>query len=367
MRRRTALAAGGSLLTALSAGCLETLRREDAWRELVVDPPEGIYVPPKVDGMVRYGTATVDGRSITVRATRPHSFWPVAGTERSRADVRSRHALHLMVSVHDADTGVFVPVPVTTAIRHRDGPGDGDRVDERSLWPMLSQRMGPHYGDNVVLEGDGTYTVTVRTGPTTADSTGSLADRTGEATSADFEFEYDAADIEDLERRLVDANEGRGEPGSLESMADATVHGPTIESSGATRIGVGRSGDVVVPTALVEDGNRDGVVTPALAATLRTRHNRYPLPFASLSTTVSRDSEPIVTEQLAETIDPRIGHHYRTPIEPSVLERGDTLSITVETPPQVARHEGYETAFLERDEVTVDLEGGSAVHWSLPR
>ncbi|ADD06010.1 beta-galactosidase precursor [Natrialba magadii ATCC 43099] len=47
MRRRDALAAGGALVgslsvlpTALTAGCLDrqTLRREDAWRELVVYP-----------------------------------------------------------------------------------------------------------------------------------------------------------------------------------------------------------------------------------------------------------------------------------------------------------------------------------------
>jgi hypothetical protein len=29
------------------------------------------------------------------------------------------------------------------------------------------------------------------------------------------------------------------------------------------------------------------------------------------------------------------------------VESGDTLELRVTTPPQVARHEGYETAFLE--------------------
>ncbi|MGM0389875.1 MAG: iron transporter [Natrinema limicola] len=356
MRRRTALAAGGALLTALSAGCLETLRRDDAWRELVVDPPDGVYVPPKVDSMVNYGATTVDGRSISVRATQPHSFWPVVDAERSRADVRSRHALHLMVSIHDSESGVIVPAPVTTTIRRGNEVGIGENVDRRSLWPMLSQRMGPHYGDNVVLDGDGTHTVTVRVGPTSADTTGSLADRVAEPTTADIEFEYDGAEIEGLERRLVDSDEGRGEQGALEPMTDATAHGPTIESGGGTPIGLGRSGDVVFPTALIGVTDRSEVDSPALAVTPRTRHNRYPLPFTSLSATVSQNGDRIATESLIETIDAQYGHSYNTTLEPAVLERGDALSITIETPPQVARHEGYETAFLERDVATIDLE-----------
>ncbi|SIS05378.1 iron transporter [Natronorubrum thiooxidans] len=356
MRRRTALAAGGCLLTAFSAGCLETLRRDDAWRELVVDPPDGVYVPPHVDETMTYGTATTNGWSISLAATRPHSFWPVAGTERSRADVRSRHALHLMVGVHDADSGVIVPTSVTTTIRRQNGTDDGERVDERSLWPMLSQRMGPHYGDNVVLDGDGTYAATVHVGPANAVRTESLADRLDEPTTIDLEFTYNTAEIEGLERRLIDADEGRGESSALEPMADHPVHRSAVASGGATRVGVGQSGDVVVPTAHIKRDARSGFETPLLAVTPQTRHNRYPLLFMSLSATVSRGGDRIATEALAETIDAQYGHCYSTTLEPDVLERGDELTLTVETPPQMARHEGYETAFLERGSTTIGLE-----------
>ncbi|WP_440769287.1 iron transporter [Natronorubrum sp. DTA28] len=381
MRRRELLATGGCLLAAGSAGCLETLRREDAWRELVVDPPEGIYVPPHADGMVTYGTTTADGRDISLLASRPHSFWTVAGAERSRADVRSRHDLHLMVDVRDVETGTIVPAPVTAKVRRAESNGGGDdRIDERSLWPMLSQRMGPHYGDNVPLESEGTYAATIEVGPTSADAIGPRLDALEEPTSVDVEFEYDATEIDGLELRLIDADEGRGEPGALEPMADHAGHDhdehngydhdnehnherghdATLESAfdgqAATRLGSKTSNGIGYTTALVAADEQDGAERPVLAVTARTTHNQYPLPFASLAAAVLRDGERLAGGSLRETVGSRIGHQYRTPVDPSALEEGDELAIGLETPPQLARHEGYETAFLETERVTIALK-----------
>ncbi|ELY92534.1 iron transporter [Natrialba taiwanensis] len=367
MRRRDALAAGGSALSvSLTAGCLETLRREDAWRELVVDPPDGVYVPPHVDEMLPYARMTAAGCELSLLGSRPHSFWIVAGTERSRADVRSRHALHLMVVVRDAETGVILPAPVTVRIRRGRASDDGERIDQRDLWPMLSQRMGPHYGDNVPLDGDGTYTATVQVGPPSVAPTGSFAGEFG-TTTVDLEFEYEAAAIDALERRLIDADEGRGESDALEPMGDHTgdARGHDRDSAelafdreGVTRIGSETSDDIVYVAALVEDDVRNAAETkiPALAVTARTAYNRYALPFASLTATISTDGDRIAGGPLEGTIDPRYGHHYRTPVDPDTLERGDTLSIGLETPPQMARHEGYETAFLEPATVRLPLD-----------
>ncbi|SDK26929.1 iron transporter [Natronorubrum texcoconense] len=381
MRRRDVLASGGCLLAAGSAGCLETLRREDAWRELVVDPPEGVYVPPHADGMVTYGTTSADGREISLLASRPHSFWTVAGAERSRADVRSRHDLHLMVDVRDVETGAIVPAPVTTKVRRAESNGrEDDRIDERSLWPMLSQRMSPHYGDNVPLEGDGTYVATIEVGPTSANAIGSRLDALEEPTAVDVEFEFDAAEIDGLERRLIDEDEGRGEPGALEPMVAHTGHDhdaahaghdhdvgsdherardapleAAFDSEDATRLGSEASEDIDYTAALVAADKRDGG-GPALAVTARTAYNRYPLPFASLAATILSDDERLAGGSLRETVGSRIGHQYRTPVDPSVLEKGDELSIGLETPPQMARHEGYETAFLETETVTIALK-----------
>ncbi|WP_436343242.1 iron transporter [Natronorubrum sp. FCH18a] len=358
MRRREALATGGCLLATGAAGCLETLRREDAWRELVVDPPEGVYVPPHTDETVPYGSTTAVGREITLLATRPHSFWVATGAERSRADVRSRHALHLMVDVRDAETGAIVPAPVTTRIRSGSEGANGDRIDQRDLWPMLSQRMGPHYGDNVPLDDDGTYTATIRIGPTSAEPVGSLGDLE-EPTTVDLEFEYEAAGIEGLERRLIDEDEGRGEPDAVAPMGehDGDRGETAFDGEGATRLGSETGDDTVYSAALVEDDG-SGTESSALAVMARTPYNRYPLPFAALSATISRSGERIADGSLEETIDPRYGHYYGAPVDPAVVERGDELSIELETPPQVARHEGYETAFLESTAVTISLGDG---------
>ncbi|MFC4436959.1 MULTISPECIES: iron transporter [Natrialbaceae] len=348
MRRRDALAAGGLVLS-LSAGCLETLEREDAWRELVVDPPEGVYVPPKVDGMTAYGTATVDGRTVSLAATRPHSFWTVSGTERARADVRDYHAVHLMASVHDAETGIVVPTSVTTTIRRR-----GEPVDERTLWPMLSQRMGFHYGDNVPLDGDGRYVATVRVEPTSAAVPDAAADRLASATAVDLEFEYDADEIETLERRLIDADEGRGDAGAVEPMDDAGED-DRLETVADAWIGSATGGDVEFACGVIDASGTDDD-NDVLAVAPRTRYNRYPLPFASLSITVDRDETSVRSGSLRERLDAALGHHYGAAIEREVLERADEITVSVDAPPQVSRHEGYETAFLDVDSVTVGVD-----------
>ena len=47
--------------------------------------------------------------------------------------------------------------------------------------------------------------------------------------------------------------------------------------------------------------------------------------------------------RLERTLDPRLGYHYGTTV--AGVESSDRLRLATETPPQVARHEGYETAF----------------------
>ena len=355
---------GGAAALAGCADSLEGLEREDAWRRLVVDPPEGVYVPPKRDEMIRYGTATVDGREVSLLATRPHSFWTVSGRERSRADVRSEHALHLMVRVRDAETNAVVPAAVAVDVRRA-----GERVDRRTLWPMLSQRMGFHYGDNVALADDGTYDVAVRVGSVDCRATGAFADRLERPATAEFDLEYDAAEIESLDRTLLDADEGRGEPGALEPTGSSrdddrsrpAAVAPPIESLPGERLGVATAGDVVLPATTL-DGFRSVADGAYLAAFPRTAYNDYRLPFASLSIVGRRDGGRLLEASLRETVDPDLGHHYGAAVDGDVvadasdLEPIDDLSIALETPPQVARHEGYETAFLEstRARVTGD-------------
>jgi uncharacterized protein involved in high-affinity Fe2+ transport len=386
MRRRDLLAAGGLSLS-LSAGCLETLEREDAWRELVVDPPEGSYVPPKVDEMLTLGTETVDGRTVSLAATRPHSFWTVTDEERVRADVRDHHAIHLMATVRDAETGVLVPTSVTTAIRTTE-----TLVDERNLWPMLSQRMGFHYGDNVPLEGDGRYVAAVQIEPTDATLADSFDERLETATTVDVEFEYAASEVEALERRLIDEDEGRGDPGAVEPMGGGgghdhedhdhggSEHGSdesghenhdhddgtdeALESVADEWIGTGTSGDLEFAVGVLTDATRsgenetngDGTDEILLAVVPRTRYNRFPVPFTSLSASVQRDGETRDVGSLGEHLDAELGHHYGATIARGALEDADELAVVVEGPPQLSRHEGYETAFFDLEGVTLEVD-----------
>ncbi|GAB3663994.1 iron transporter [Halopiger thermotolerans] len=357
MRRRDALRLGavgtvGGAALATLAGRLESLRREDAWRRLVVDPPEGIYVPPKIDEMVAYGTETVGGREIAVLATRPHSFWTVTGDERTRADLRSDHSLHLMVRVRDVETNTIVPTSVTVAVRRHRG---GERVDRRTLWPMLSQRMGFHYGDNVALAGDGTYEAMVRVGGADCRTGGALAERLERPVTTTIALEYAADEIKSLERTLIDADE-RDAGDALEPMGSAdgdrdrpAAVAPPFESLPGDRVGVETGDDVRFP-AVVVDGVRGVTDAPYLAVVPQTASNGYVLPFASLSVAGLSGERTAFDEPARETIAPELGHHYGLALEGVDLDRVDGLSFALE-PPQLARHEGYETAFLERERV----------------
>ncbi|WP_293032543.1 hypothetical protein [Natronococcus sp.] len=383
MRRRELIAAGAlSSALSLSAGCLETLGREDAWRELVVDPPDGAYVPPKVDGMLSLGSATVDGLEVSLSATRPHSFWTVAGDERARADVRDHHDVHLMATVTDAETGLAVPTSVSTAIRSRE-----ERIDERTLWPMLSQRMGFHYGDNVPLGEDGPRAATVRIEPTSVDASGALAARLESPRTVDLTFEYTAEEIESLERRLIDEDEGRGEAGAVEPMehdhgdhesedghdgpddhqsenghgahdahgADDHEAGADLEIATDEWLGTARSGDLEFGVGVLEDDS-DGDRENAVVVSVRTQYNQFPVPFAGLSVVPVRDSSVGEKVRLAERLDAELGNHYGAPIERGQLEATAELAVTVDATPQVSRHEGYETAFFDLEPATVSIE-----------
>jgi len=67
-----------------------------------------------------------------------------------------------------------------------------------------------------------------------------------------------------------------------------------------------------------------------------------------------RDGEPLASGDLRATLDPELGYHYGAALGDAA--DGDDLTVRVETPPQAARHAGYETAFLEMPPVTLTLE-----------
>lgn len=402
MNRRTFLrGTAGCAIGPSLAGCAESLSSDSAWRELVVDRPDGVYVPPKVDEMLSLGR-TRDGRyGVAAMASRPHSFFTVAGSETTRVNRHSSASFHLMVSVWDAETETVVPSSVTTTLADPSTAADAV-ADERTLWPMLSQRMGFHYGDNVSLPEDGAYRLTIDVEGTVARRSRSIEGAFAERVTVEFDVEYSTAAIESLERTLRDEDR-RGGPGALEMMGTggggAEGHderdgrdahppptvAPPIDSLPGTTIGAESIGDAELVVCLLEQASvapdptdatdatdatdptsdnaetapKTGVNAEAaandeyVAVSLRSPYNRCVLPMASLSIERLRDGETVALASLRETIDPDLGHHYGAVIEAN--RTGDRFSIRLDAPPQASRHEGYETAFLETGDVAVAL------------
>ncbi|PSQ34140.1 hypothetical protein BRD08_10370, partial [Halobacteriales archaeon SW_10_66_29] len=111
-------------------------------------------------------------------------------------------------------------------------------------------------------------------------------------------------------------------------------------------LGTPTSGDATfVVRYLTETRLTDGS-SGYLLVSPRTPYNRVPLADMALSV------EGALEGELVQTLDSELGHHYGIAGD---LASGDELSLVVESPPQVARHRGYETAFLEMPPMTVEV------------
>jgi len=85
---------------------------------------------------------------------------------------------------------------------------------------------------------------------------------------------------------------------------------------------------------------------PYLAVTTATRYNEFVVPDMGLDVTVDDTSgETVLAESLSPGLDPELGFHYGNSAPGVTGEESVTVEVT--TPPQVARHEGYETAFFK--------------------
>jgi hypothetical protein len=214
--------------------------------------------------------------------------------------------------------------------------------------------MGVHFGDNLSLDGDGTYEVAVDFGPVETRLSGKLAGRLSEQASVSFDLEYSGSTVEDLS--FDDMGYRAGEPDAVDPMAmDMVPSGqalPAAELPG-TLLGEATSNDgVLAAVSLPVPEGVDGDER-YLAVSVRTPYNRYPLPFMSLSASVTRDGSTVFEGDLTGTLHEDLAYHYGAVVES--LQSGDQISIAIGAPPQIARHEGYETAFLDMDAVELTV------------
>jgi uncharacterized protein involved in high-affinity Fe2+ transport len=107
------------------------------------------------------GTGDWQGMKIQAQAMTPVPFVIYNGTRERMVKPPKNASFHLMVDLADARTGVAIPYATVWASIRR----DGKLIYDERQWPMISEYMGPHYGNNVALPGPGRYQLSLLVSP----------------------------------------------------------------------------------------------------------------------------------------------------------------------------------------------------------
>jgi hypothetical protein len=340
-RRRFLIGAGLTGLSTL-AGCGSIQSQSTRAPPLVENRPAATYLPTHREGMAMIGTGEAGDYMVGLTYSFPHRFWTVTGQNAEQAAIQDGDSVHLMATVWDPETNAVLPLSAGVSITITQ---DGETVAEKPPWPMISQNMGFHYGDNYQLAGDGLYEVTVRVQAMTERRLGALSDRFGSAGEMTLQFDFAQSALEQLDYEEFPDRQGSREALGLMNMEMLpTSQVPAAEDLPGDLLGTASGSDEVYAATWLADADFLAEGESYLAVSVRTPYNRVPLAMMSLDGTVEADGETVFEDALSAAIHPDIGYHYGAVVESTT----DSPSVTVETvaPPQVSRHEGYETAFL---------------------
>jgi hypothetical protein len=345
MRRRTFLAAGAGAASAALAGCAGSFPTQAAGAPPVLeDRPAAVYFPTHVEGMQMAGTGGAGDYRFGLTYSYPHRFWNVNGTEVSMTEIGSGDDIHLMAIVWDAESRQILPDTGLSLEIER----DGELVSQEVIYPMLSQPMGFHYGANFGLDGDGSYDVTLSVGGVSTRRSGAFAGRFADGASATVGLEYARATRDEISYEVTADRAGeRAAVPPMEmgmgGMSMPTGRAPAREDLPGV-LGEGTSGDAAFVVGAL-DAPPEGIEGNGryLYASARTPYNRMVLPAMAMeATTGGFDGE------LTATLDPDLGYHYG-----AVVDEVGEVEVRPTLPPQTARHEGYETAFMDFEPFTV--------------
>jgi len=363
MDRRQFLRAGGAAALLGLAGCTGTDGGDGGTEPTATDTPagesgttptradqdslpEGVYVQRYLETMAMQGTNQQGDYAAGMMYSAPHAFWNVNGTQRQETP-RSGD-VHLMAVVWDTETNTVLPeVGVSVEIVQ-----DGDLVSQEVIYPMLSQRMGFHWGGNFGLKGDGEYVARVGIGGMNTRRTGAFEGRFGDPATVEIPFAFN-----EEERSKVTAEElsQYGQPGAVQPMEMGMMPQATASAQAdlpGEFLAETRSDDAVfLSTLLSGDTAARFDAQQYLAVSARTPYNGTVLPSMGVEATVTRGSETVLDGGLTRTLDSELGYHYGAAVEGG-LEADDEVELRVPTPCQVARHEGYERAFLGMEPMT---------------
>ena len=353
MKRRDLLRFGGPAVVSAFAGCLTGNVLDESEPEVGdLSPesshPEKVYYPPHRTGMRMIGTKQQGNLTVGLSYTYAEGFWTVTGRRTQRVGVEDGYnAIHLMASVWHTETETVLPVGSGLRVRVED---DEKTVTERALWPMLSQQMGFHFGDNIEFPGPGEYTLVVDLGNTTIGAEGSLADSFADSGTLRYTFDFRRGKRNSItvEKRLSDRRGDMAAVSPMEMEMLPLSIAPSRDALPGAFLGEETSGDAVfVVTSEPVDDRTSVTVSP------RTPYNQYLIPLMSLSMTIERAGSTVFEGPLSPAIGPKRAYHYRADV--GSTKPGDKLRITVDSPPQAARHTGYENAFIDMPAMTITV------------
>lgn len=302
-------------------------------------------------GMMGMQSASAGRLQCALTYSYPHRFWTVTGDRTKKVAIEPDDSVHLMVSLWDAKTGVYVAdASPRVTFSH-----EGKEKNTRTPWTMLSQNMGFHTGDNVTFSAAGTYSVTVEVPPVTTRRLRGFKGEFSEPATFEFTFKYSREKRNKIPFKLLpkrEGNTGALEPMNMKMMPLAQA--PAKNDVPGQLLGQTTSGDATFVVTAITDATQFGAPEKTyLVVSPRTPYNQYIIPSMSLSGTLTRRSKTVFDGPLPATLDPTLNYHYGAMVES--IKSGDTLTLTVDAPPQVARHEGYETAFLKMPEMSLTI------------
>jgi hypothetical protein len=352
VNRRRFVATGAGLGSLAVAGCLGLLGGDDQPATTATEDdekPDGVYVQSFRETMSMQGRARTGDYRFALMFAVPHTFWTVTGDELNEITEEDADSMHLMAQVWDPETRTALPETGLSVEITR----DGDLVSQETIYPMLSQPMSFHYGGNFELDEDGTYQVEVSVAGTSVRRTGSFQGRFGDPASATIPLEFTEESRSEVRSEPLDQAGQPGALGAMETMRTPGAVAPSESALPGTVRGTATVDDArfVVTTLSDPPAGVDG--ERYLAVSARTRYNDYLLPAAALEATLVRDGETVYEGPLARTLDPDLNYHYGAAVD--AVQSGDELTLSVPTPPQVGRHEGYETAFLQFEDTSITL------------
>jgi hypothetical protein len=312
-----------------------------------IDPPKAVYKPLHMDEMKMIGKPKSGGVAFGTMHSAPHPFLNVQSGNKREVEVTDEQTMHLMVKPWSTEESI---VPATASLS-AEIKKDGQFLGSPTMWPMLSQPMGFHFGENVSLDGPGTYTVDIRLTPPTSKMTEPAEAVFGEPISKTIEFEVGERDLQYGQNAIP----GSGDKGATKPKMGKKGQLAKANDLPGTFLGSKKSDDAgFAMTKLTDVPRFDAGDKAYLAVSPRTPYNRYPLSNMSLSATIERDSETIFDDSLTDTLDAELGLHYGTALDS--LKSGDEITVSVDGGrPNVSRHAGYDTAFLDIGDVTVTV------------